>query len=80
VDGEGGVGFNVNEGYGARARSGPPLAELQLPPGSEPTRINGGGYREWPSYTRVLVEGCYAYQVDGIGFSHAIVFRAVPLS
>lgn len=32
--------------------------------------------RENPSYTRVRAPGCYAYQVDGLGFSYTIVFRA----
>lgn len=31
-----------------------------------------------PSYTRVRAAGCYAYQVDGIGFSYTIVFEARP--
>ena len=35
-----------------------------------------GGYVH-PSVTRVQTLGCYAYQVDGIGFSYSIVFRAV---
>jgi hypothetical protein len=35
-----------------------------------------GGYVH-PSVTRVRTLGCYAYQVDGIGFSYSIVFRAV---
>jgi hypothetical protein len=35
-----------------------------------------GGYIH-PSVTRVQTLGCYAYQVDGIGFSYSIVFRAV---
>jgi hypothetical protein len=35
-----------------------------------------GGYIH-PSVTRVQTLGCYAYQVDGIGFSSSIVFRAV---
>jgi hypothetical protein len=71
IDGEGAVGFNVN-GDGA------PLAELQLPPGSAP-EASHGGWRGWPSYTRVREPGCYAYQVDGTDFSIVIVFRAVPL-
>jgi len=29
-----------------------------------------------PSYTRVRAPGCYAYQVDGLGFSYVIVFEA----
>jgi hypothetical protein len=72
LDGVGAAGFNVNG-------DGQPLAELQLPPGSEPGGTNRGGYREWPSYTRVRAPGCYAYQVDGTDFSYTIVFRAVPL-
>jgi hypothetical protein len=35
-----------------------------------------GGYVH-PSVTRVQTLGCYAYQVDGIGFSYSIVFRAI---
>jgi hypothetical protein len=30
------------------------------------------------SYTRVRAPGCYAYQVDGLGFSYVIVFEAKP--
>ena len=33
--------------------------------------------RQWPSYTRLRAPGCYAWQVDGRGFSRVIVFRAV---
>jgi hypothetical protein len=36
-----------------------------------------GGWRNFPSYTRLRAGGCYAYQVDGAGFSDIIVFRAV---
>ncbi len=36
------------------------------------------GWRERPSYTRVRAAGCYAYQVDGLGLSEVIVFRAEP--
>ena len=35
--------------------------------------------QETPSYTRVRESGCYAYQIDGRGFSYAIVFRAGPV-
>jgi hypothetical protein len=35
-----------------------------------------GGYVH-RSVSRVQTLGCYAYQVDGIGFSYSIVFRAV---
>jgi hypothetical protein len=35
-----------------------------------------GGWRNFPSYTRLRGPGCYAYQVDGAGFSDVIIFRA----
>jgi hypothetical protein len=35
-----------------------------------------GGYVR-PAVTRVRSLGCYAYQIDGLGFSRTIVFRAV---
>jgi hypothetical protein len=35
-----------------------------------------GGYAR-PAVTRVRTPGCYAYQIDGIGFSRTIVFEAV---
>lgn len=31
-----------------------------------------------PSFTRVRAPGCYAYQVDGTGFTEIIVFQAQP--
>jgi hypothetical protein len=43
-----------------------PAAELQ----------EAGGYVH-PAVTRVRTLGCYAYQVDGVGFSYSIVFHAV---
>jgi hypothetical protein len=46
-----------------------PPAELFIPAGS--------GARDRPSYTRLSAPGCYAYQIDGFGFSRTIVFRAV---
>lgn len=45
-----------------------PSSELRL----RPTGISYGGY------TRVRARGCYAYQVDGLGFSYTIVFEAGP--
>ncbi len=33
--------------------------------------------RDRPSFTRLRAPGCYAYQVDGDGFTDLIVFRAV---
>jgi hypothetical protein len=68
VDGAGGVGFTVENWA--------PLAELQLPPGLS-LNTDNGGWRNWPSATRIRAPGCYAYQVDGTDFSYVIVFRAV---
>ncbi|GCE11419.1 hypothetical protein [Tengunoibacter tsumagoiensis] len=42
--------------------------------------IPQGNSQQWydrPSDTRLQVPGCYAYQVDGVGFSQIIVFQAV---
>jgi hypothetical protein len=50
-----------------------PVDELQLLSSALPAP---GGGREWPSFTRVRMPGCYAYQVDGTSFSTVIVFRA----
>jgi hypothetical protein len=41
-----------------------------------PTVNGGGGFREWPGGTWIRAPGCYAWQVDGMGFSYTIVFRA----
>lgn len=35
-----------------------------------------GGWRNFPSYTRLRAPGCYAYQVDGADFTDVIVFEA----
>jgi hypothetical protein len=63
------------------------LHEVRFEGGADPVREmrleNGGvivgasGLRNWPSYTRVRVPGCYAYQVDCLDFSEVIVFQAV---
>jgi hypothetical protein len=53
----------------------PDLAELIIPPG--PTLNGRDGWREAPGGTYVKGPGCYAWQVDGVGFSDIIVFRAV---
>jgi hypothetical protein len=63
VGGSGAVGFGEGN---------VPVNELQLLSAAE----SSGGVREWPSFTRVLTPGCYAYQVDGTTFSEVIVFRA----
>ncbi len=59
-------------------RGVPPAREIRIPP-------YAGAYyriraRDRPSYTRLEAAGCYAYQIDGVGFSRVIVFqgRIVP--
>lgn len=64
VAGAGFVGFG--EGH-------VPVNDLQL---LTPATMTSSGARTWPSFTRVRAPGCYAYQVDGIGFSEVIVFQA----
>jgi hypothetical protein len=54
---------------------GPDQAELIIPPG--PTVNGRDGYREAPGGTYVRAPRCYAWQVDGVGFSPVIVFRAI---
>ncbi len=49
------------------------FTELQLPPGKG---WDHGGWRAWPTALRFRGGGCYGVQVDGIGFSEVIVFRA----
>jgi hypothetical protein len=53
----------------------PSLIDPQLPAG--PTLNGTGGWREWPGATFIRHLGCYAWQVDGRGFSTVIVFKAV---
>jgi hypothetical protein len=54
-----------------------PYDELQLlDAGRGAPRVAGGG-RAWITYSRIRSEGCYAYQVDGTGFSEVVVFRAI---
>ena len=59
-------------------RGAPPAREIRIPPyAGAYYRIHA---RDRPSYTRLEAEGCYAYQIDGLGFSRVIVFqgRIVP--
>jgi hypothetical protein len=51
-----------------------PPSSLQLP---TDRRV---GWRDWPSYTRVRVPGCYGWQVDGPSFSELIIFQVVDTS
>lgn len=43
--------------------------QLYLPAGGPDPRQLG-----WPSYTLVEASGCYAYQIEGSGFSYTVVF------
>ena len=58
-------------------RGNPPSTEMRIRPGRGYTLYKGA--RSRPSYTRVQAAGCYGYQVDGVGFSRVIVFRAVQV-
>jgi hypothetical protein len=68
LDGPHLVGFSLGDGSAA-------YVNLQFPPGRAPE--GNHRWRNWPSETRLQASGCYAYQVDGTGFSEVIVFRAV---
>ncbi len=54
--------------------------ELRFDRGRLPPRVLRirAGSRDRASFTRVRAPGCYAYQVDGIGFSYTIAFEAQP--
>jgi hypothetical protein len=67
VGGSGAVGFG--EGH-------VPVDELQLLTASTSSPGEPPGAREWNSFTRVRSPGCYAYQIDGSGFSEVIAFQA----
>lgn len=43
----------------------------------DPTTLGNYPWPGFPSYTRLQAPGCYAYQVDGVGFSYIIIFQAV---
>jgi hypothetical protein len=61
-------------GFGTGAT---PYDELQLLDAGKGAPHVAGGGRAWVTTTRIRSGGCYAYQVDGTGFSEAVVFRAV---
>lgn len=72
LDGPNTLGFAINP----RQR----LQELRLGPGGEEavTVSDAPGWRHWRGYTIAPAPGCYAYQVDGEGFSETIVFQVLP--
>jgi hypothetical protein len=53
----------------------PATPELVLSPGDG--HAQPGGWRGYPSYTRLRAPGCYAYQVDTTEGTTSIVFCAV---
>jgi hypothetical protein len=55
-----------------------PSKQMHLAAG--PVENMEGGFRNFPSYTRLRAPGCYAYQVDGSDFSLIIVFEAKRIS
>lgn len=59
---------------------GKALPELTLGPGGETavTVSDAPGWRYWQVYTIAPAPGCYAYQVDGEGFSKTITFQVLP--
>jgi hypothetical protein len=61
-------------GFGSGAT---PYDELQLLDAGKGAPHVAGGGRAWVTSTRIRSGGCYAYQVDGTGFSGVVVFRAV---
>ena len=52
-----------------------PANELTLSTGE--SRIPEQVWSEWPTQTRLKGPGCYAFQVDGPGFTQIVVFKAV---
>jgi hypothetical protein len=62
------------DGPGALAFEDPARAELRLNTGSYEGRT--GGWRDYPSFTRIRAPGCYAYQIDTSAGTWSIVFTA----
>ncbi len=64
-------------------RGGSPFSStaIVIPPGDTPNtgfEGSGAGYRTDPRTTWISAPGCYAWKVNGIGFSQRIVFQALP--
>jgi hypothetical protein len=78
LDGHNPLRFNgglAQPGSRSDPSKAPLLTELALTP---TYGLDGIPWSEQIAYTRVRAPGCYAYQIDGLSFSAAIVFRAEP--
>jgi hypothetical protein len=62
------------DGLGELAFEDPPRPELHLNTGSYEGQ--SGGWKDYPSFTRVRAPGCYAYQIDTSAGTWSIVFAA----
>ena len=69
IDGPGGVQFSAGQAV--------PAPEFRLDQATATSEGEEPGWREWPSSTYVPSPGCYAYQIDGAGFTKIVVFEAV---
>lgn len=63
------------DGPGELAFEDPALPELVLNTGTYEGQP--GGWQDYPSYTRVRVPGCYAYQIDTANGTWTVVFIAL---
>jgi hypothetical protein len=69
------VRFSYQPGWSAPMEVSP---ELRLQPGEKGSIEMPGlgrGWRGWTSNFLVRTRGCYAYQIDGLGFTQSIVFE-----
>ena len=64
-----------NDLFFRRELNSPINLELSLSQGNGGS--NPGGWRGWPSDMIVYAPGCYAYQIDGAGFSEVVTFKLV---
>ena len=73
LDGSGTLTFHGGldqAGYHGDWRYAPDLPALRLLGGS----AAGSGWTQYQTHVNVPGDGCYAYQVDGTGFSYTIIF------
>jgi hypothetical protein len=81
-----GAGILLFEAPDANTWAGPPVKLLQTPNGElalvpeldfeRAGTATGAPWRYWPSFTYVAGPGCYAWQVDGVGFTELITVTA----